>query len=628
MMKKNFQHILTGGVKYFSLAALCFLLTTGQVWANFIVEEAYFEDKTGELSFDQVREKPFTTYQGILSKGFTPSVFWLRLKINSSELNLNDDQPIALRIRPPYVDEIKLYDTKILPNVLTTGDMQDWSNQSFQSINHGFVLMPEAIPRYLWLRIKSSSSMIVGVDALTLKSMLKAEQKQVYINSLDVVLMAFLMCWSIALLISRPDKISISFVFLQVTSLCFSLAYFGVLRVHYSAEVSAPLANQIYSSLFILLPSAYISFYRNLLQEYKPPKWIMKILFGIALYPILGISLIEAEFTQLALHLNALLTLTALFFLILAIFFVLINNKNNSQEKLISPWVIAISCWLFILSSLTIILPGLGIIEASELSLYRFKFQSLLSALIIGTTVYLRTKRIEQKNIRTLLRAKELAQFERKRREEQNNFFAMLTHEIRTPLTAMAYAAQTAMPQKELSNQIEIGVKEIDSIIEHCSQADRLEENSYAINRKPIELKDLINSAIKKSYSYDRIVTLEIPKLIIETDSTLAIIILNNLIENALKYSKPNSLVSLAAEVETQNNQTGVSISITNILGKFDLPDPKRLFDKYYRSPTSYATTGSGLGLFLVKSIVNMLGGNVSYRSIKDEVTFKIWLPL
>lgn len=621
-------NIITWGAKFASLALLCLLLTVGQAWANLITEQSYFEDRTGELTFDQVSEKPFKSYTGILSKGFSPSVFWLKLKVAQPHDKSNDNQPIALRVRPPYLDEIQLYDSKILPVVLTTGDMYSWHDQAFQSVNHGFILEPGAQSRYVWLRIKSSSSMIVGVDAEVLDVMMTIEKKQLYTNSIDVVLMVFLLCWSLLLLIFKIDKISVAFVALQVASLAFSLAYFGFIRIYYSQVISSHAANEIYSYLFILMPAAYLLFYRSLLQEYKPPIWMMRALLILQFYPLLGLILMLAQKQQLALHLNALIALTSFSILSMASICVFKNRREINQNKLIPPLLVAISCWLFTVGSITIILPGLGVVDASDLSLYRFTFQSFFSAFVIGSTVYLRTKKMEQSTNQALARAKEEAYFERKRREEQNVFFAMLTHEIRTPLTAMAYSVQTAMPQHELKKQIERGVTEIDKIIDHCSQAQRIEEGNYVIDRNSIHLSDLIATAIEKCQTNNRIRTDAVPNLVIETDAALTLVVLNNLIENALKYSDPNSVVSITCEVETLNNQTGASILITNQLGHFDLPDPKRLFEKYYRSPTAHAITGSGLGLFLVRSFVKALGGIVTYHPIENKVTFKIWLPL
>jgi signal transduction histidine kinase len=420
----------------------------------------------------------------------------------------------------------------------------------------------------------------------------------------------------------------VAFFVLQVASLAFSLVYFGFIRIYYNQVISSEAANAIYSYLFILMPAAYLFFYRSLLQEYKPPIRMMRILLILQFYPFLGLILMLNQQQQLALHLNALIALTSFSILSIVSICVFKNRRKIDQNKLISPLLVAISCWLFTVGSITIILPGLGVVDASDLSLYRFTFQSFFSALIIGSTVYLRTKKMEQSNNLALARANEEAYFERKRREEQNVFFAMLTHEIRTPLTAMAYSVQTAMPQNELKKQIERGVKEIDNIIEHCSQADRIEEGKYEIDRNSIHLSELIKTAIEKCQTKNRIHTNAMPNLVIETDAALALVVLNNLIENALKYSDHNSVVSISCEVETLNNQTGVSISIMNQLGQFDLPDPKRLFEKYYRSPSAHAITGSGLGLFLVRSFVKTLGGNVSYHPIENKVTFKVWLPL
>jgi signal transduction histidine kinase len=50
------------------------------------------------------------------------------------------------------------------------------------------------------------------------------------------------------------------------------------------------------------------------------------------------------------------------------------------------------------------------------------------------------------------------------------------------------------------------------------------------------------------------------------------------------------------------------------------------VFEKYYRSPGAYRKTGSGLGLYLVKSYMHLLGGQVSYAVVDDQAEFALWI--
>jgi signal transduction histidine kinase len=70
-----------------------------------------------------------------------------------------------------------------------------------------------------------------------------------------------------------------------------------------------------------------------------------------------------------------------------------------------------------------------------------------------------------------------------------------------------------------------------------------------------------------------------------------------------------------------------VRVCVRNQVGPAGLPDADKVFDKYYRSPGAHRKTGSGLGLYLVKSYMQLLGGYVGYAVVADEVEFSIWMP-
>jgi signal transduction histidine kinase len=58
------------------------------------------------------------------------------------------------------------------------------------------------------------------------------------------------------------------------------------------------------------------------------------------------------------------------------------------------------------------------------------------------------------------------------------------------------------------------------------------------------------------------------------------------------------------------------------------MPDPKRVFKKYYRAPGAYSKTGSGLGLHIAQSIVRKLGGWMRYQPVGNQIRFEVWIPV
>jgi signal transduction histidine kinase len=113
------------------------------------------------------------------------------------------------------------------------------------------------------------------------------------------------------------------------------------------------------------------------------------------------------------------------------------------------------------------------------------------------------------------------------------------------------------------------------------------------------------------------------------TDIQLLQVALGNLIDNALKYATPASLVQVSASTSTGAHRSpgGILFSVVNTPGPAGLPDASQVFQKYYRSPGARSKTGSGLGLYLVHQIARRLGGWVRYVPGTRQVQFEFWLP-
>ena len=104
-------------------------------------------------------------------------------------------------------------------------------------------------------------------------------------------------------------------------------------------------------------------------------------------------------------------------------------------------------------------------------------------------------------------------------------------------------------------------------------------------------------------------------------------IVLSNLLDNACKYGQSTERISLELTPWLLNERPGWRWRISNSISPGDAPEANRLFEKYYRSPQARRQSGSGLGLFLVKGLVDLMQGTITYELKDERVTFEIWLP-
>ena len=122
---------------------------------------------------------------------------------------------------------------------------------------------------------------------------------------------------------------------------------------------------------------------------------------------------------------------------------------------------------------------------------------------------------------------------------------------------------------------------------------------------------------------------LDLPEqMVIRTDPQLCSIVLNNLIENAFKYAAPDSRVQIKLHPSSQRGaRSYIRMEITNAPGQAGWPDARQVFDKYYRSAHARRQAGTGLGLFLVKNLVQALRGQIDYKPSDNLIRFELLLP-
>jgi two-component system, sensor histidine kinase LadS len=100
-------------------------------------------------------------------------------------------------------------------------------------------------------------------------------------------------------------------------------------------------------------------------------------------------------------------------------------------------------------------------------------------------------------------------------------------------------------------------------------------------------------------------------------------VVFSNLVDNALKYSPEGSTISIRVEIDADE----ICTVFENEPGAAGRPDPDRAFEKYYRSENAKAQIGSGLGLYVVRGLVELHGGKVTCEPTSKLIRFKVCFP-
>jgi signal transduction histidine kinase len=224
-----------------------------------------------------------------------------------------------------------------------------------------------------------------------------------------------------------------------------------------------------------------------------------------------------------------------------------------------------------------------------------------------------------------LQRSEEESKARRQLSEEQSRLFAMLAHEMKTPLATLrmwVHAGAAGRPAMERA------ISEMTLIIERCVHTGQLAEKGLQPIAQAGDALLQARAGIETSRDPDRF-ELRGPDgaAPILADMQMLSIVLVNLFDNAAKYSAPQSPIRVLVQAQARDGHPGWCWQISNVPGPAGMPDPARLFEKYYRSPGARHQSGSGLGLFLVRGLLDLMGGTVQFQAQDGWAVFDVWLP-
>lgn len=221
-----------------------------------------------------------------------------------------------------------------------------------------------------------------------------------------------------------------------------------------------------------------------------------------------------------------------------------------------------------------------------------------------------------------------LLTIETRRRDDQNSFMSMLSHELKTPLSVLRLALGSESMLPGIRKHAERAVEDMNAVIERCLQVDRLKHGRFSRKNEPLRIDVILEEVASLCTDPERL-TMEIAPLPeCSNDPQILRIILGNLIDNALKYGAVDSFVAITAAPVIRYDKVGIGVRVTNKIGPSGLPDPGRVFKKYYRAAGAHTKTGSGLGLYLAANLAQLIKAELRYLPVDSEISFDLWVPL
>jgi len=299
----------------------------------------------------------------------------------------------------------------------------------------------------------------------------------------------------------------------------------------------------------------------------------------------------------------------------------------KERQHPIPQWINITYFSITLVITLLTSMPALNLVPATELSHYIVSFYSVCSGFLMMMVIHYRG--IQNIKDHTALTAKadqaeQEALKERLFRQETEQLLTMLGHELKTPLATLLLQVNDPQLSVNLSKKLTKSVADMSNVIERTIQIGQVNHRTIEVQLMDCDLPDLLKGLIESMQNPERM-TLQILNLHarkINTDIYLLTIIIRNLLDNALKYGESNS--NIVVTLNQAMTSTNWVIDVANRPGRAGWPDAEKVFEKYYRSPGANYRSGTGLGLFLVKSLAEKLNYSVDYCPTEELIVFTL----
>ena len=230
------------------------------------------------------------------------------------------------------------------------------------------------------------------------------------------------------------------------------------------------------------------------------------------------------------------------------------------------------------------------------------------------------------------------AQVEAARQSEalRTTIIHAMAHEFKTPLTSIiasttgyfAEPAQNLESKEELVRIADEEAKRLQALIDESLEMARLDSSTIQIQPEPSKMDEIVREVIASLRTDSDGRAIEVvrrgPLFDVAVDRRLMKLAIKQVVDNALKYSSPETPV----KVEVLGDNGNVTVAVSDRGKGVSEPEQRRIFERWYRSPSvQRRIPGSGLGLSIALDIVRAHGGDLTVTSQSGETTFRLTLP-
>ncbi len=594
--------------------------------------QAYFEDPLGQLSFAEIQQKTFTPFDQTLVKGHSSSIFWIRVQYTRS---VGLTEPLFLRVLPTFLDSVCIYQYNAAPingyHVHCAGDALPFNQRQWKKVTPFFTIQSTKKSNLFYIRLQSTSTILMQAELVTQEEALKKDIDYAMIFGVHLGIIFVLLLWGFFLLAVDRNWVAVIFILYQILMFLLITLRSGYLVLF--LQNTATTTDDLYATLVLANILCVILLNRLFFSQFVIAHWQKKILDFFIVSLIFHIFLyLFGYYRVVTVRNGTIIGIVSIF----AFVWIIVSLYKTKQVNL---------AFIKRYSVLLSFVGFLGILRLGFLNLNNFELQSL-SPLAIATipfvlfiiqsqrkTLSCQNKKLEMEMI---LMYQEKA-LEQRQRRQQSAFMAMLTHELKLPLSVvnMIFGSKKFIETGNISSKnidhIKMAMRDMRHLIEQCIYVDKLLEYKQELPLKTILLFPFLESLLQHFLEKKRIFLDCDNKLRTQGIYTSEIglnVILKNLLDNSLKYSPEESPVIFTVYLEERKHvPIGLCITVSNTVESIHPEEIRLFFEKYYRAPNVKHLRGTGLGLWLSRELAHRLQGKLTCSFHDQQIIFHLFLP-
>jgi signal transduction histidine kinase len=212
-------------------------------------------------------------------------------------------------------------------------------------------------------------------------------------------------------------------------------------------------------------------------------------------------------------------------------------------------------------------------------------------------------------------------------RQRQQNFLAAVSHEFKSPLASMRLSAETLLLRVSDPDTQRLGQRILEDgerllrMVDNLLDTTRLEEGRQTLTRERVDLRELVEHCVEEIAERTRLGGIALtsavePGLALDADRAALETVLRNLLDNAVKACVAGKGTAIGISATRENDAIAIAVRDDGL--GFKPEDRTRIFEKFHRlgDELRRTTPGTGLGLYIVKRLVELSGASIEAASL------------